>query len=341
MSIPPEIVFDRFFRSKDLGPADRQNYRGKKDLDLLQPAVRSLLVSIQGMLNEELRNEKKNVPRHVDHPPFHFDFVDSAIPNAVAFLCGGFSFIGITMPLVDMLWDACVRLSRSEAVGAAFGIPFATEAHDPIHAMLFGTQLSFVVVHEYTHHVHGHLVKRKSDAVFSSEILDGRGSGDLEGQAKEIDADGYAVYYVLAHLIAGNRRQQALGLLGLDKQKENVQDEVLFSSFVIAVGAFLFARSPSSVDSARIYELTHPPQAARMNFILHFAVNWCKQNRPHLEAYMTLTRFQMLMGAVATATWGMNGGADWSAQTAFLQSDDGARYISKLDECVKAHIKSL
>src|SRR5712691_5865314 len=129
MRIPPEVVFHRFFRSKDLGPIDRQDYRGKKDLDVLQPAVRSLLTSIQEALNEAFRNEKKGVPKHVDHPPFHFDFVDSRIPNALAFRFEDFSFIGITMPLVDILWDACDRLSRSEAVAAALGIPLAPEAY--------------------------------------------------------------------------------------------------------------------------------------------------------------------------------------------------------------------
>jgi hypothetical protein len=341
MSIPPEVAFHRFFRSKELSATDREDYKGKKDLDQLQPAFRSLLAGIQEALNEALRNEKQNVPEHVDHLPFHFDFVDSRIPNALAFRFDGFSFIGITMPLVYMLWDACSRLSRSDAVLAALGIPLAPEVCDPIHALLLGTQLGFVVVHEYTHHVHGHLARSRSDTVFPNEILGARDSSNLERQAQEVDADGYAVYHVMADLIDGNRRHQALSLLGLEEQKDSMQDEVLFSSFVVAVGAFLFTRPPSTVDSAGIYQLTHPPQAARMNFILHFAISWCRQNRPRLEAHMTRERFQSLMTAVATTTWGMNGGADWSAQTVFLQSDDGSRYISKLDHCVKAHIQSL
>jgi hypothetical protein len=163
----------------------------------------------------------------------------------------------------------------------------------------------------------------------------------LELQAQEIDADGYAVYHLLADLIDGGRRQQAVSLLGLEEQSYEVQDQVLLSSFVVAVGAFLFARAPSTVENGRIYKLTHPPQAARMNFIMHSAMNWCKQNRPHLQAYMTLERFQMLMRATEMATWGVNGGTDWAVQTAFLHSDEGARYISKLDECFKAHVRSL
>ncbi len=299
------------------------------------------LLAFKKTLNEALRNEKKNVPEHVEHPPFHFDFVDSTIPNALAFRYEGFSFIGVTMPLIYVLWDTCLRLSRSEPVGAAIGIHLLPEAHDLIHALFLGNQLAFVVSHEFTHHVHGHTLNRGPEPVFLNEILDTPDGGNLELQAQEIDADGYAVYHLLADLIDGGRRAQTVGLLGLEEQSPRVQDEVLLSSVVVAVGAFLFARTPSTVESAKIYKLTHPPQAARMNFIMHSAVNWCKQNRPHLESYMTIKRFQMLRRATATATWGMNGGTDWALQIAFLQTDEGSRYISKLDERFKAHVQSL
>lgn len=318
----------------------RQNYRGKKDLDLLQPMVRSLLVSIQEALNEALRNEKKNVPEHVDHPPFHFDYVDSDTPNALAFRHGDYSFIGITMPLVDMLWETCVRLSRSEPVTAFLGLPSTPAEDDPIHLLLFPTQLNFVVSHEYTHHVHGHVSPRGSES-FSDEILDGRDGGNLEQQALEVDADGYAVYHVLADLIGGARRSQAVRLLQREAEPDSAQDEVLFSSFVVAVGAFLFVRRPVALDNAGVYRLTHPPQAARMNYVMHNAIGWCRQNRPGLEAWMTTDRFQRLMSSVAAATWGMNGGSDWREQTAFLQSEVGSEYLRKLNRCLRAHIQSL
>ncbi len=240
------------------------------------------------------------------------------------------------------MWEGSIRLSRSEAVAAGLGIiQLLPEAYDSVHSLLFANQLAFVVAHEYTHHVHGHLLKRRPAPAFLNEILDAPEDGNLELQAHEVDADAYSAYYVLADLIDGGLRQQAVGLLRLEEQNEGVQDEVLLSSFVIAVGAFLFARTPSTVDNTRIYKLIHPPQAARMNFIMHSAFTWCEQNRPHLNAYMTPEKFQMLMRATAMATWGMNGGTDWAVQTAFLQSDEGARYISKLDERFKAHVRSL
>jgi len=342
MSIAPEVLFHRYFQRQAITPTDRQAYRGKKDLDTVYPTFRPLLASIQEALNEALSNEKKNVPEHASHPPFHFDYVDSTVANALAFRFEGCSFIGITMPLVEMLWNTCVRLSLADVVGSLLlGVPSTPVQYEAIHAVLFYTQLTFVVTHEFTHHVHGHVLQSALDSAFSNEIVDTHDDGNLEAQAQEIDADCYAAYHVLAHLIEGERRSQAVGLLKREHENVCVQDQALFSSFVLAIGAFLFVRRPASIDSSRIYKLTHPPQAARMNWIMHSAINWCEQNRPDLKVWMTRDWFQILMSAAATATWGMNGGSDWRAQTAFLQSVDGAEYIKRLDVAVKTHIQSL
>ena len=340
MSIPPEVLFHRYFQT--LSPADRETYKGKKDLDRLQqPTVQSLLVAIQKQFNEALRDEKKNVPEHVDHPPFHFDYIDSSTPNALAFRYEGYSFVGITVALIETLWDVCFRLSRSEAVATRLGVRLTPEEHDKHHVVLFRTQLNFVVSHEYTHHVHGHVAPRMSASMFSNEILDDGETGNLVQQTLEAYADGYAVYHVLANLIDGGGRAQEVSLLKLEAEPSGVQDGVLFSCFVVAVGAFLFVRPPDALDNARIYKLTHPPQAARMNCLMQQAISWCKQNRPGLEAWMTLDRFQMLMKGVAEATWGMNGGRDWAAQVAFLQSEAGDEYFRELDRSLKAYVQSL
>jgi hypothetical protein len=214
-------------------------------MSTLPPTFVPLLVSIRDAINEALRNEKQNVPEHVKHPPFEFGYIDSTIPNAHASSIGGCSFIGLTMPLVRMLWDTCVQLSKSEAVVELLGVPLSPERHDAIHAAMFQTQLAFVVSHEYTHHVHGHLPQSAPGPPFFNEILSSDDAGSLESQAFEIDADGYAVYHVLAHLIDGARRSQATELLSCNHQKASTQDEVLFSSFVMAIGAFLFVLPPA------------------------------------------------------------------------------------------------
>jgi len=307
----------------------------------LEPTFRSLLAGIQESFNEALREEKKNVAEHVGHPPFHFDYVDSDISNALAFRYEDYSFIGVTMALIHILWDTCVQLSRSEAVAMLLGVTLTPEKYDPVHVVLFQTQLKFVVSHEYTHHVHGHVFPRGADSIFSNEILGDGESGSMKRQALEADADGYAAYHVLAHLIEGEGRSHAVSLLKLEAEPSSFQDEVLFACFVVGIGAFLFVRPPTALDNASVYALTHPPQAARMDYVMRHAIAWCRQNRPGLIARMTPDRFQMLMNAVAEATWGMNGGRDWAAQTAFLRSQAGSEYFKRLDESLKAHVRSL
>jgi hypothetical protein len=121
-----------------------------------------------------------------------------------------------------------------------------------------------------------------------------------------------------------------------------VQDEILFSSFVMAVGAFLYVLPPLSVDPCEVYGRSHPLQAVRMRWVMNNALNWCKQNdRLALAAYMTVNRFQTLMLVVATAISKMNGGRDWRQQSSFLKSAEGSKYLKQLTVLVKAHAQAL
>src|SRR5437667_12734661 len=137
-------------------------------------------------------------------------------------------------------------------------------------------------------------------------------------------------------------RPPLLKLLNLDACQASVQDELLFSLFVVAVGAYLFVRPAPDLNELDIYKLTHPPQAARMNFLIREAIfGWCRQNRPELEASMTKSRVKNLMNAVAEATLGKICAQVLGEQAAFLQSEKGANYTSALDQSVEAYKQSL
>jgi len=310
-------------------------------LDALPTPLASFLREVQDALNEALRNEKQNIAEHVKHPPFHFDYIEATVPNALAFRFANYSFIGITMPLIHRLWDSCTELGKSNAVGALLEVPRTPESEEAILTVMFQSQLTFLVSHEYTHHVHGHFSQLAPGSTFLNEILSNSEAGNLEEQAFEVDADGYAVYHVLSHLITGPRREQALEILGCAQARPERQDEILFYSFVMAIAAFLFILAPISADASTIYNRTHPPQAARMNEIMHSAIGWCKQNRPDLVAVLTLSKFQTLMTVVLAAISGMNGIGDWSGQTAFLASESGSEYSKKLRAHFRKHVQSL
>lgn len=337
MSPPPEVIFDRCLRNNPCAQ-ERERYKGKQDLDLLPSEQGTVLRNLQDALNNALHSEDQTVAAHVSHPPFHFDYVAANVPNAIAFRCDDYSFIGVTIPLVSLLDETCHRLSTSPQVAISLGA--RPELAEPIASILFASQLTFVVAHEYTHIVHGHCPAMQAEVMFPNEIKD-TDVGNLASQAHETDADSYAVYHVLQHLFNNERRPHTVGLLEIDEKSTDVQDAILLASFVIAVGGFLYVRPPVAIDAIRVYKLTHPPQAVRMNLVMHGVKQWCKQNRPTLGQWMTLERFQTLMNAVAVATWGMNGGRNWSEQTTFLRSADGDKYIRQLDACFKQHVESL
>jgi hypothetical protein len=343
MSPPPEILFHRWFLQRfqprtictPAGDIYRP-YKGKKDLATLPAPLESLLTTIQSSFNEALRDEK-DIAEHVPHSPFYLDYIDSDIPNAFAFHSDDYSFIGITIGLANVLWETCLRLSRSRQLANVLGIEATSGLDEPLHVVLLRIQLNFVVTHEYTHHVHGHL----SGSDFVDEIGEGGEDGNLIQQILEVDADGYAAYHVLHHLTGVEGRSHAVKLLKLAAEGADTQDQRLFSCFVAAVGAYLFSRPPAPLDKRDIYELTHPPQAARMDCLMQRSIAWCKQNRPELAVWMGPRKFQSLMGAVADATWGMNGGRDWTEQTEFLRSEAGAEYFKKLDKGFKSLLRSL
>jgi hypothetical protein len=280
----------------------------------------TLVAFLEGVgktLRDALNGEKPNVTGHKPHPPFEFQFSESPDPQANAIQIGGVSVIWITKGMLGLIWTACDRLSRAEAVVQLFN-------HAPtnqIHAALFQNQLAFILCHEYTHHVHGHL----GQSAYGQEI------GDVLTQVFEVDADCYAIYFVLAHLINGVGRAQAVQRLNCDGATPTKQDEALFSSFVLGIGGFLFATEPVALDPKRVHTRQYPPLAARMNWIMQSAVmDWCRMNRPHLKGWMTFERWRALMLTAATAVWGMNGGVDWGDQVAFLNSDQGKEYTASV-----------
>ena len=255
----PEVSFDRFLRNHLTGE-DRERYKGKYPLsDATQ--FEQLLAGLQIVLNEALEVAEKTVPHHVHYGPFHVDYIDSPVQNALAFQYEGYCFISITEPLMYKLWrisDAISQLGDAEINSA---LPHPVDPGD-LRTVIFRALLFFITSHEYTHHVHGHLAIRKVLPAFYDEIETRCVNGSLEDQVLEIDADGYAAYLVLNNLISNKERIHAVSVLGIEQQPSSAQDEILLFCFVMAVGGFFFTYTPHLIDSSNIYLCDHPPHAA-------------------------------------------------------------------------------
>jgi hypothetical protein len=170
MDLTPEVLFHRYFQSRP--HLQRDGYRRKADLDRLSPQQLpvSLLESLQAMMNGALLDENTNIPEHVPHDRFHFDYIDSHDPNALAFFSDGYSFIGVTIPLLEQLWQASTRHNESPSVTSIFDIQLTDSQRGTmtitqrIQVAAFRLQLFFIALHEFTHVVHGHVGRRTSKA---------------------------------------------------------------------------------------------------------------------------------------------------------------------------------
>ena len=326
----PEEILDRLVKNN----AFPEGFTYPAALDLLEPTLRSLLLSVQGALTEALLLENWNVSGGVAHPPFHVDYMDARVPNALAFQHEGHAFLVITIPMIELLLQTSDRLSRSSSIAHLLDIgPLSSQLTEMLQASLCSIQLNFLVSHEYTHHIHEHVaVAFGPGLAIRKEIQDTATVGGLRDQAQEADADSYAVYIVLTHLFSEGGRAHAMKLFAHRDTSEGANDESLLALFTIAVGAFVYALPPTRLDNTNIYTRQHPPADARMNYIMHSTTSWCNQNRPALEAWMTLKRYQAYMRAVAEATWGTAGTAALSAQHAFLSSAPGMEYMKRLEE---------
>jgi hypothetical protein len=191
VTIPPEAAFDRYLRSQN--EKDRKKYPGKYDLDQLDSgSLKELLLGLQVVLNLSLASEQQ-VPEHRDHPPFHVDYIKSTEANAIAFRHDGYSFIGITILLIEVAAQLCARLCNSLDLLHALGLEPTQEVSEALGSVLLEILLFFVVSHEYTHIVHGHPLSEVTESGLIHEFSIGSRTGSFDDQILEADADSYAM----------------------------------------------------------------------------------------------------------------------------------------------------
>ncbi len=136
----PEVILDRWVRAQARTRPQYAGYVGKLDLDNVQPrSLRSFLTFVQDSMSTALRLESANASGEVPHPLYHFDYlqVKDGTRNAIAFQYEGFSFIAVTLPLVQLLWDVSTRLANSAGVQTVLAIEPGTTRLEALRGLLF------------------------------------------------------------------------------------------------------------------------------------------------------------------------------------------------------------
>ena len=154
-AIPPEVAFHRFFQ-ECVDDRVRETYRGKQDLYRLPEPLRLKLTEIQLALNFSLTWSEEAMATLGPRLAFHFDYIEAKISNAIAFRCGSYNFIGVTMPLIEQLLETCERLCSSAQVGELLKTVATHKRQEAMLGGLFMAQLAFVTAHEFGHHAFGH-----------------------------------------------------------------------------------------------------------------------------------------------------------------------------------------
>lgn len=332
---PPEVILDRWVKERgSRHESGFSGYLGTLEIERVESrSFRSFLYLIRDAMNEALRLEGPNASGGLEHPPFHFDFVDvtSGIKNAHAFQYAGLSFIAVTLPMVELIWDVSHRLSRSPLVLERLSLGPEVN-RDAFQGLLFQLQLNFLVSHEYTHHIHGHLLERtRGDTEVWSEFSNHSTSGNLQSQAQELDADGYAEFLVFAHLLRGERRNTALAQCGRAELQGVDGDELLLTCFFLSLLAFFCSFWRGAIDTPFIYDLQHPLPPVRIIYAIRVAEMWCNLNKSVPQGWFNEARFRELFRAAAETVGGSAREA-WDTQIAFLRSADGAEYDRRLGE---------
>jgi hypothetical protein len=329
----PEEAFDRWFRT--LG------FRGRDTLQDLPESLQEQLRALQTMYNEAFERER-TFPEYTRTLPLYFDYIDADVENAIATTDDEhFAFIGITRQLVFKISDLCILLARADSpICRAITVQPSPEPYNALQGTLVYILLSFIVAHEWSHHKHGHLTQFSSPGKIFQEVLNTAPVGSMDDQIKEIAADGYAAFLILAHLF-DDRRGTFLPFLTFNPAPPHDALEQVFLTFlIVAFSGFMMQLPACNLDGTTVQRLTHPPAQARLNCFMREVAAWCSHNRRELDKWI-VGHFQTLLNATTEAIYGVpNFRHVWADQFHFLHSPQGQQYDKKLTEGINAYKKT-
>jgi hypothetical protein len=328
-----EIILHRWVTQQSHRHQTFRDYVGVLDIEKVgSTSFQSLLRIVRDAMNGALRSETRGASGGTEHAPYHFDYIEvrGDIKNAHAFQHEGFSFIAITLPFVELLFDLSQNLSRSQPIREILEMDAANQNLDSLLLLLFQLQISFLVSHEYTHHVHQHVAAEAGEEGWNEFAQDAT-SGGMDRQAQELDADAYAIYHVLGNFLRGGGRRSALLQLGRQGLTSQEADALLLSCFFLSLMSLFCARWPSNMRIASAREFTHPPAPLRIEYAIRVAKMWSEQNQSVPEAFFGAKRFQSLFRAAAGAIGGATP-RQWGEHVRFLTSEDGIDYDASLFE---------
>ena len=190
----------------------------------LDAGAAELLAKIKSSFNQALANQRGNDPLRPIGEVYFFDYIDSPVQTAIAFVHMGVRFIGVTVQMVDDLTKLASHVASVPAIQEELEVSHVSPS--TVATMIAYLSCAFVIGHEYTHHYFGDLGSSESTAFDEHEE---RGDGGVEQQARELNADGYSSWLVLNQLLNAESRAHWTSVLGLSGRARGDVDRILTS----------------------------------------------------------------------------------------------------------------
>ena len=329
----PDSAFDTWFR--------KLGFRGRDTLSDLPASLHDQLRALQSMYNEAFERET-TFPEYAHTLPLYFNYIDADVENAIATHDDeNYAFIGITRQLVFKLSDLCVRLARCHGpVCRELRVSPSPEDYNELQGTLLYILLSFIVAHEWSHHKHGHLAQFSSPGKIFEEVVITEPIGREDDQIRELAADSFAAFLVLAHLFDDRRPTFLPFLTWKSEPPKEALDQVFLALFIVAFAGFMLYLPATGLNGKDVYRLTHPPGPARLLFFVREISAWCSNDRAALKDWIA-EHFPALLRATNEAIYSI---ADfrqiWKDQLQFLQSPEGQQYDQVLLAGINAYKKT-
>jgi hypothetical protein len=334
--LDPDIEFHRFLSRDNLTQEEYERHPAKLDLDKIDSNLAQHLVAIKKLINEMFAQNSDKIDTPNGAATLHLDYVAKPLPplirfaNAISFTFKGFFFVGITYDLVELMNAVCGSLAQSPATAAFLGIKTDTPAQREILlACLFLVQIQFAIDHEVGHHFHGHTGRRES-GLFSSEYLCSAAIDDgdhMEEQAREVEADGYAVHMMAKSLYQPETGTNLIERLGPSNLSAN---EFLVHFLLLCIASYLILRPQNPFNPADVRKPRHPFGTMRLNVVMTDFLGWASQFKRELVPFITQATLDKVQVAIQGAQPESQSYSNWTLEGEFLRTTEGKTYRADL-----------
>jgi hypothetical protein len=320
-----EIIFHGYFSR--LPDYLREVYRGRlKMSDFEIQELADAFESIRQEINSRWESHAHRIVAPSGQVKLHLDYIDSRDLNAITFNDEGISFVGITGRMLVHIARTSEAMWRLNPLAELLGIELSKEVRDFLFQAVLLMQLQFLSSHELGHLFHGHIDPKAFREEFGADATGALPGDRLKDQAGEVDADGYGVHSLLDNLVTTENGK----FIHTRLESKLSQEDCILTLFLLSVGILFFFLRPRAFRASNVRESEHPFALARMNVVLYDLIGWCELNRPGLEEWASLERFQRIMACVNAAANNPEKLQAWQQQGEFLRSADGKKYLEDL-----------